>query len=158
MIFRLNNILRIALKFILGFYLFITISNLPFLDNHNLVLAQSLRPNQIAEIVYQKLPEIPLENNYIRQDNGQVDPENTLISRLLRYHQYVKKRPTTYRLDWQLTLADYLDVNEKIKPERYPGYRQLRENPLPGDQKAIDSLTREQRSQLVDLLVNLNQN
>jgi hypothetical protein len=119
-------------------------------------LFRTMRPNQIAGIIYQKLPDLPLENNYQRQDNGQIDPENTLITRLLRYHQYVKKRPTKFRLDWQLTLADYLGINEKIQPERYPGYRQLRENPLPGDQKAIDSLTRQQRQQLINLLTELH--
>jgi hypothetical protein len=153
---KIKPISQFFLKIFLGFYLFITISNSPFINHKNIAVAQTMRPNQIAEIVYHKMPDLPLENNYQRQDNGQIDPENTLITRLLRYHQYVKKRPTKFRLDWQLTLADYLGINEKIQPERYPGYRQLRENPLAGDQKAVDSLTREQRQQLINLLTELH--
>jgi hypothetical protein len=117
------------------------------------VAAQTVRPESAAAIVYQRLPDIPKENQYVRQNTGTVDEDNTLVSRLVRYHQDLKKRPTTFRLDWKLTLADYLGVNEPIKADRYPGYTSLTTNPMENDVKAIRSLTRSQRSVLVDVLV-----
>jgi hypothetical protein len=116
------------------------------------VMAQTARPESVAVLVYQRIPDIPKENQYVRQESGKVDPENTLISRLVRYHQDVKKRATRFRLDWKLTLADYLGVNEPIKADRYPGRSSLQTNPLEGDIKAIQSLNRRQRDALIDLL------
>jgi hypothetical protein len=116
------------------------------------VVAQSLRPESVAAIVYQRLPNIPKENQYVRLETGKVDPENTLVSRLVRYHQDVKKRQTRFRFDWKLTLADYLGVNEPIKPDRYPGQSSLKTNPMESDVKAIRSLNRRQREELVDIL------
>jgi hypothetical protein len=118
------------------------------------VMAQTARPESVAVLVYQRIPDIPKENQYVRQETGKVDPENTLISRLVRYHQDVKKRATRFRLDWKLTLADYLGVNEPIKADRYPGRSSLKTNPLEGDIKAIQNLNRRQREALVDLLAN----
>jgi hypothetical protein len=118
------------------------------------VIAQTMRPESVAVLVYQRIPNIPQENQYIRQETGKVDPDNTLISRFVRYHQDVKKRATRFRLDWKLTLADYLGVNEPIKPDRYPGRSSLQTNPLEGDLKAIQSLNHRQREALVDLLAN----
>jgi hypothetical protein len=116
------------------------------------VMAQTARPESVAVLVYQRIPDIPKENQYVRQESGKVDPENTLISRLVRYHQDVKKRATRFRLDWKLTLADYLGINEPIKADRYPGRSSLQTNPLEGDIKAIQSLNRRQRDALIDLL------
>lgn len=118
------------------------------------VMAQSARPESVAVMVYQRIPDIPKENQYVRQETGKVDADNTLISRLVRYHQDVKKRATRFRLDWKLTLADYLGVNEPIKADRYPGRSSLQTNPLEGDIKAIQNLNRRQREALVDLLAN----
>lgn len=116
------------------------------------VAAQTVRPESAAALVYQRLPYIPKENQYVRQDTGTVDEDNTLVSRLVRYHQDLKKRPTSFRLDWKLTLADYLGVNEPIKSDRYPGYTSLKTNPMANDVKVIRSLTRSQRAALVDVL------
>ncbi len=117
--------------------------------------AQTLPPKKVAAKVYQAMPDLPQENKYIRQETGEIDPENTLVSRLVRYHQYLKARPTIFRLDWKLTLADYLGANEAILESRYPGNSTLTINPMKQDKKVINALTLEQRQQLVDLIVNI---
>jgi hypothetical protein len=117
--------------------------------------AQTLSPEGVAAKVYQEMPELPQENQYIRQETGEVDEDNTLISRIVRYHQYVKARPTIFRLDWKLTLADYLGANEIIPESRYPGYSTLTTNPMKRDVEAVNSLTLNQRQQLVDVLVRI---
>ncbi len=119
------------------------------------LLAQSLRAEQSAAIIYQKLTYLPQENQYRRQDTGEIDPEHTLISRFIRYHQDLQKRPVIYALDWKITLADYLGLNEPIVPERYPGSATLQENPAEKDLELISRLNRRQRQELVDLLVSL---
>ncbi|RMF22584.1 MAG: hypothetical protein D6756_10330 [Cyanobacteria bacterium J083] len=115
--------------------------------------AQNLRPEIVAEKVYAQFPDLPQENNYISLETGKTASDNTLIARLVRYHQYVKSRPTRFRLDWQLTLADYLGYNEPVIEARYPGSTTLKNNPLSGDRAAIDSLSRRQRRELIDFLV-----
>jgi len=115
----------------------------------------TLRVEEAAKKVYEKLPYLPLENQYIRQDTGQVDPEHTLISRFIRYHQDLKKRANRYRFDWKITLADYLGVNEIITADNYPGNATLQTNPMTTDVKAIQALNRRQRQELVDLLVQI---
>jgi hypothetical protein len=105
--------------------------------------------------VYQLLPELPRENQYVNQETGKVAESNTLISRLIRYHVYVKARPVNFRLDWKLTLADYLGANERISASTYPSGDTLRTNPLPGDVAVIQGLTRTQREALVQTLVDV---
>ena len=117
--------------------------------------AQILRPESVAAQVYQRLPDLSQENQYINRETEEVDLDNTLVSRLVRYHQYVKSRLTRFRLDWKLTLADYLDANEPIRESRYPGNSTLQTNPMKSDIKAIRSLTRRQRNELVDVLVSI---
>lgn len=119
------------------------------------VTAQSLRPEYVAQLVYERLSYIPKENEYLRQDTGEVDEDNTLISRLVRYHQDIQRRPTPFRLDWKLTLADYLGANEPLKADRYPGNSTLQTNPMEKDIEAIGSLNRRQRQELVDVIVSL---
>ena len=117
------------------------------------VSAQLPRPNQAAIAVYQAIPGLPLENQYISVKTGEIAADNTLFSRLIRYHQYIKNRPLIYRLDWQLTFADYLQVNETMFAVRYPGNQTLTINPLDNDRKAIANLTRSQRNQIIDTLL-----
>lgn len=105
--------------------------------------------------VYQQLPDIPLENQYISRETGQAAVDNTLIDRLIRYHVYVKGRPTNFRLDWKLTLADYLGANEIMEESQYPSNDTLRQNPFEGDRAAINRLNRKQRDALVQTLANL---
>ncbi len=120
-------------------------------------VSQSVRPEAAATIIYQRLTYLPQENQYVAQETGQIAADNTLVTRLIRYHQDLKKRPTRFRLDWKLTLADYLGVNELMNLERYPGYSTLSSNPMENDVKAIRTLNRRQREELVDLLVSLYQ-
>ena len=116
-------------------------------------IGQTVRPEMVAPQVYQNLSFLPLENEYISQTTGEIASQNSLILRLLRYHEYVKSRPVNYRFDWQLTFADYFNLNESIKPESYPGYQSLTVNPLEGDREIITSLTRSQRNELIDTLL-----
>jgi hypothetical protein len=117
--------------------------------------AQRITPSDVWQLVYQQLPDLPRENKYISKENGKVAENNTLVNRLIRYHIYIKGRAPNYRLDWKLTLADYLGANEIMYDTTYPGNDSLRENPIEGDRKAISSLTRSQRDALVQVLVNI---
>jgi hypothetical protein len=106
----------------------------------------------VAQQVYEQFPELPKANTYLSQDKGEVDVDNTLMSRFIRYHRDIQKRPTRYRFDWKLTLADYLGVNESMSPERYPGFSTLQESPLESDRQLIQALNRQQRQALVNFL------
>jgi hypothetical protein len=117
--------------------------------------AQTPQPQQIGQQVYQALPDFPLENQYVNKETGKVATSNTLASRLIRYHLYVKGRLPTFRLDWKLTLADYLGANEYIVEGIYPGYDVLQTNPASGDRAAIKRLNRNQRDALINVLVKL---
>lgn len=119
------------------------------------VFAQQSQSVQAGAQVYQRLPDFPLENDYVNQETGKVDPDNTLVSRLIRYHIYVKGRPPNYRLDWKLTLADYLGANELIEATVYPGRDVLQENPMEKDRAAISRLNRTQRDALIQTLVTI---
>lgn len=105
--------------------------------------------------VYQLIPELPLENHYVNARTGEPSPNNTLVSRLIRYHLYTKSRPPNYRLDWKLTMADYLGANDWIRAELYPGGDTLTVNPIEGDLAVIRSLTRSQRDALVNAMVTI---
>ena len=119
------------------------------------VNAQTLRPEQAATIIYEQLPYLPQENQYISVETGEVDPEHTLINRFIRYHKDIKRRSPIFSLDWKVTLADYLGINQSIRASNYPGDSTLTSNPLESDLKAIRQLNRRQRQELVDLLVQL---
>ena len=118
-------------------------------------ISQSVSRGDVWQRVYEKLPSLPRENQYINKQTGKVASENTLVSRLIRYHVYVKGRSPNYRLDWKLTLADYLGANEIMEESRYPGYDTLRSNPVEGDRAAINRLNRAERDALVQTLVNV---
>jgi hypothetical protein len=117
---------------------------------------QQLRVQDAWKFVYEKLPDFPIANNYISKETGKVDPNNTLVGRLIRYHVFVKGRPPNYRFDWKLSLADYLGVTPDYLVESvYPGNDVLRSNPMEGDRAAIQSLNRSQRDALVQALVDV---
>ncbi|TAF04139.1 MAG: hypothetical protein EAZ77_16115 [Nostocales cyanobacterium] len=118
-------------------------------------VAQRISPSDVWQLVVQKLPDLPKENQYSSKDTGRIAENNTLASRLIRYHIYIKGRSPIYRLDWKLTLADYLGANETIYEESYPGNDSLKQNPLDGDRTAISKLTRNQRNNLVQVLVDI---
>jgi hypothetical protein len=117
--------------------------------------AQQPESQQIGQQVYQALPDFPKENQYVNKETGKVATNNTLVSRLIRYHLYVKGRLPTFRLDWKLTLADYLGANEYIEEGIYPGYDVLQTNPASGDRAAIKRLNRVRRDALINVLVKL---
>jgi hypothetical protein len=117
---------------------------------------QQLRVQDAWKLVYQKVPDLPIENNYISQESGKVDPNNTLVGRLIRYHVFVKGRPPNYRFDWKLSLADYLGATPDYLVESvYPGNDVLRSNPMERDRAVIQSLNRKQRDALVQALVDV---
>jgi len=122
------------------------------------VKAQKVSPSEVWQLVYQQLPDLPKENQYISKETGKTAENNTLISRMLRYHIYVKGRTPKYRLDWKLTLADYLNANEIMYDDSYPGNDTLKQNPIEGDRTAISRLTRSQRNNLIGTLVNIFNN
>ncbi|WP_088240040.1 hypothetical protein [Calothrix rhizosoleniae] len=116
-------------------------------------IAQFPNSGDIDQIIYQKIPDLPRENQYISKETKKVATNNTLVSRIISYHNYVKRRPPNYRLDWKLTLADYLGANEMMYEKFYPGNDTLKKNPLKGDRAAIKKLNRRQRNALVQALV-----
>lgn len=117
--------------------------------------AQFSIPQEAWRQVYERLPNLPLENQYISKETGSVDSNNTLVSRLLRYHIYVKSRPPYFRFDWKLTMADYLGAYEYLDQSQYPSSKTLQENPMEGDRTAIAKLSRAERNALIDVLVSL---
>jgi len=117
--------------------------------------AQLMRSQDTWRQVYERLPDFPQENQYISSETGEVNVESTLASRLIRYHLYEKRRLPNYRFDWKLTLADYLGANEYINESDYPGSNTLTENPMAGDRAVIEKLTRQQREELIEVLVSI---
>ncbi len=118
-------------------------------------IAQRISLSDAWRQVYQKLPEFPLENKYVSKNTRKVSENHTLARRLIRYHTYQKRRAPNSRLDWKLTLADYLGANEIMYEESYPGSDSLRKNPIDGDRTAIKRLNRTQRNTLVQVLVDI---
>ncbi|TVQ23880.1 MAG: hypothetical protein EA367_02055 [Leptolyngbya sp. DLM2.Bin15] len=159
---------RLFLWAVLGLALVV----LPMLTMPKLGVAQPAQPLPIAQTsgrsvtpgtantadttwrtIYQALPTLPFENHYISRATGEVATDNTLVGRIVQYHVNIRRRSPLFRLDWKLTLADYLGVNEWIDTGTYPGATTLNENPLEGDRQAIVDLSRAQRDELVEVLV-----
>ncbi|MBD2635170.1 MAG: hypothetical protein VKL01_09925 [Limnothrix sp.] len=109
--------------------------------------------NDVWRQVYQVLPDIPREDHYINRESREVDRGSSLLARMIRYHVYQVGRSPFSRLDWKLTLADYLGLHQYIPETSYPGNERLTENPLDGDQAAVRRLNRAQRDRLVNTLV-----
>ncbi|NEQ19365.1 MAG: hypothetical protein F6K28_06210 [Microcoleus sp. SIO2G3] len=116
--------------------------------------AQRSTPGDAWQQVYQQLPDLPRENQYVSKETGKRAENNTLVSRMIWYHSYLKGRAPNYRLDWKLTLADYLGANEVMYETTYPGKDNLQKNPFDGDRAAVARLNRRQRDALVQALVN----
>lgn len=155
MLVKLNSALIIAF-IVSGLVVSLgSIQTNPILFGISPAVAQKVSPSDVWQQVYQQLPDLPKENKYISKQTGKVAETNTLASRLIRYHIYVKERSPIYRLDWKLTLADYLGANEIMYDTTYPGSDILRQNPIDGDRTAINRLSRQQRDALVQTLVNI---
>lgn len=123
--------------------------------NFQPVHAQRVSPGDVWQQVYQQVPDLPRENQYVSKETGKLAENSTLVSRMILYHSYLKGRPPNYRLDWKLTLADYLGVNEVMYETTYPGKETLKKNPFDGDRAAVARLNRSQRDALVQALVNV---
>ena len=121
------------------------------------VTAQVVRTGDIAQKIYVELPNVPLENQYFNRKINKIDPNNTLISRMIRYHAYVKGRPVAVRLDWKLTIADYLGANDIMDLATYPGQDILSVNPMDSDRAAINTLSRQVRDRLIERLIKYTQ-
>lgn len=117
------------------------------------VQAQTASPGEVARLVYQQLPDLPLENQYQRSENGKQAVDSTLVSRLVVYHTQVKGRSPLQRLTWKVTLADYLGVNDYLEAKTYPGHAFLKTNPMERDQTLIQKLNQSQRNTLIQALV-----
>ena len=114
---------------------------------------QTDSPTEAAEAVYRKLPGFPIENQYPRADSKKQATNSTLVARLIQYHTSVRGRSPLYRLDWKVTLADYLGVNDYLQAEKYPGSAVLKTNPMERDRQLIQSLNLTQRNALIQALV-----
>jgi hypothetical protein len=115
-------------------------------------LAQS-KLTQADKLVYQRLPQLPLGNQYISRATKQPAVENTFVGRMIRYHAFIKARPIALRLDWKHTIADYLGANELIDAASYPTQERLQQNPFEDDRAVIMKMTRSQRDQLIQALI-----
>jgi hypothetical protein len=107
----------------------------------------------LPQELYGQLPDLPLENQYRDRETGAIAQESTLLRRLVRYHLYVEARSPFSRLDWKLTLADYLGANQFPVPEEYPDGTRFEVNPLDGDVAAIRALDRRDRDRLIEVLM-----
>ena len=119
------------------------------------IAQRSLRVGDVQAQVYLQLPNLPKENQYISAITGDPLPKSTLVDRMVRYHIYTKGRPANFRFDWKLTIADYLNANEYIWPQTYPGGDNFTENPVDRDRAAIAALNRAERNALVQALVDV---
>ncbi|NEQ24088.1 MAG: hypothetical protein F6K28_34185 [Microcoleus sp. SIO2G3] len=126
-----------------------------WIGSHSATAQQPFRAQDAWRQVYERLPNLPLENQYVNKETGEVSSQNTLVSRLIQYHVYVKSRPPNFRFDWKLTLADYLGAHEYLVESAYPGATSLRENPMERDRAVIEKLTRAEREVLIDALVSV---
>jgi len=116
-------------------------------------ISQIVRTEGISRAVYEQLPDFPREDQYINRETGKKSDEETLVNRFVRYHVYVRGRPPFYRLDWKLTLAEYLGLSGRMDDSDYPGVNKLNKNPIEGDLAAIRKLNRAQRDALIQALV-----
>jgi hypothetical protein len=117
------------------------------------IVTQTVRIQTVSRLIYAQMADFPAENQYLNRRTGVVDTEDTLVSRLIRYHVVAKNRAPMLRFDWRLTLADYLGVNEPMIEDRYPGTDTLQPEPMRGDRTAVSRLTPTQRMSLINLLV-----
>lgn len=113
------------------------------------------QPEEIGQLVYEQLPNLERANTYRGVRSGEVRPNDTLVSRVIRYHLQSRNRRLASRLDWKLTMADLLGVNGVVRPESYPGFQTLSPNPLQSDLKAIAQLSRVERDRLIDVILSV---
>ena len=123
---------------------------LAFLPIHiHPVSAQRIRdiPERTAQI-YELLPDLPLEDSYVSL-NGEVMANSSWVQRILLYHIQTKGRLPNSRFDWRMTFADFLGANLPMYTNQYPGADIFAQNPLNGDRDLFQTLTRQERNQLL---------
>jgi len=118
-------------------------------------IAQFIDPQEVAPIIYEHIPDFPKGNDYTNLEAEDVGVNNTLVERFIRYHLYVKSRPPQYRLDWKITIADYLGIHSPMRETQYPGAGQFTQNPMDDDVAIVRSLNRRQRNELVNVLAGI---
>ncbi len=161
MIIRTKQVQKFILIFILALGLILGRSwqeaaqsqNLPNPNLPRPIVTQTVRIQMVSRLIYTQIPDFPTENQYLNRRTGMVDPEDNLVGRLIRYHVVAKNRAPMLRFDWRMTLADYLDANEPMIEDRYPGTDTLQPEPMRSDRAAISRLTPAQRTTLINLLV-----
>ncbi len=97
-----------------------------------LIAAQTMPTIEIANqlyLEYPDIPRVPLANT-------------TLLSRFIYYHLETQARPAQYHLDWELSVADYLDVP-------YDNSKLNKSDVSLVDKQAMKALSLQQRHALV---------
>ena len=96
-----------------------------------LIAAQATPTIKIANQLYVEYPAIPRDTV----------ANTTLLSRFINYHLDTQARPAQYHLDWELSMADYLDAsyNGKVKQS----------NVSRSDKQSMQALSLQQRHDLV---------
>ncbi|MEM1238376.1 MAG: hypothetical protein AAGI45_00910 [Cyanobacteria bacterium P01_H01_bin.26] len=102
-----------------------------------LMAAQVPHANEIANQLYAQYPDIPKAKQ----------ADSTLLSRFVDYHLDAKARPAQYHLDWELSMADYLNASY--------GDRNGPSTVANADKRAMQALSRQQRHALVHTLEQL---
>ena len=97
-----------------------------------LMAAQSTPAVAIANQLYRQYPNIPR----VPQAN------TTLLSRFIEYHLDTQARPGQYHFDWELSMADYLDI-------AYGHHPAIPATANDTDKLAMQDLSRQQRHDLV---------
>ncbi len=116
---------------------------------------RQLRPQEILVEASKQLTFIRPDNQYVDRQTKKIRPESTALARLIEYHVYGRGRSPLYRLDWKLTLADYLGAFELMDDDSYPGANQFVRNPVTTDRLQVRSWSRSQREQVVNTLTAL---
>lgn len=122
----------------LKFWFLTTLTTLMVLAGSILQVGEPLMATQtppeiaIANQLYSQYPDIPRA----QQAN------TTLLSRFIEYHLDTQIRPAQYHFDWELSMADYLDVSYG----KESGQHIVASN---ADKSAMQRLSRQQRHDLI---------
>lgn len=101
----------------------------------------------IANQLYTQYPDIPRAERTQAEQTPVNQTNTTFLSRFIHYHLDAKARPAQYHLDWELSMADYLDAPYSDHIEQTAM--------LKTDKMAMHTLTRQQRHDLVRTLEQL---
>lgn len=122
----------------LKFWFLATLTTLMVLAGGILQIGEPLMATQtssaiaIANQLYLQYPDIPKAS----------EADTTLLSRFIDYHLDIQSRPARYHLDWELSMADYLDASYNNKGVDNPTV-------ISTDKQAMQTLSRQQRHSLV---------